>query len=76
MPGEILWVDVFSAIVATIWHKQNLSQDRLRVEIIPVIPLRESEVTLMLQPLTKRDRAVRCGRKYELTPRPRPCLRF
>ena len=73
---EILQVDLFSAIVAATWHEQNPAQDRLQVEITPMILLRQSEVIPMLRFTAKRYRGARCGRKYELMPRQRQCLRF
>jgi hypothetical protein len=51
--GEILQVDLFSAIVATTWHKQSLPQDELQVEILAITPLRQSEIFPMLQLLAK-----------------------
>jgi hypothetical protein len=51
--GEILQFDLFSAIVATTWHKQNLAQDELQAEIVVMTPLRQSKVIPMLQLLAK-----------------------
>ena len=51
--GEILQVDLFSAIVATRWHKQNLAQDEFQVEILAMTPLRQSEDIPMSQLLAK-----------------------
>ena len=51
--GEILQVDLFSAIVATRWHKQNLAQDEFQVEILAMTPLRQSEDIPMSQLLAE-----------------------
>jgi hypothetical protein len=51
--GEILQVDLFSAIVATTWHKQNLAQDEFQVEILTMTPLRQSEDIPLSQLLAK-----------------------